>query len=121
MGFRYAKVETDIDLTEARVYRPRRLFGNAGHRQLSCGNADVNQLVQKRVWSQKATSAISPTDCPTRERAGWTGDMGVFIETGLTLMDCYPVVEKWLAECRLNQYRMDAWQTLRRPPAAPAT
>ena len=19
-------------------------------------------------------------------------------------MDCYPVVEKWLAECRLNQY-----------------
>lgn len=30
--------------------------------------------------------------------------MGVFIETGLTLMDCYPVVEKWLAECRLNQY-----------------
>ena len=35
---------------------------------------------------------------------GWTGDMGVFIETGLTLMDCYPVVEKWLAECRLNQY-----------------
>lgn len=30
--------------------------------------------------------------------------MGVFIDTGLTLMDCYPVVEKWLEECRLNQY-----------------
>jgi len=30
--------------------------------------------------------------------------MGVFIETGLTLMDCYPVVAKWLKECRLNQY-----------------
>ena len=73
-------------------------------------------------WSQKSNFCDIPTDCPTRERAGWTGDMGVFIETGLTLMDCYPVVEKWLAECRLNQYRMDAWRTLRRPPAAaPAT
>lgn len=45
-----------------------------------------------------------PTDCPTRERAAWTGDMGVFIHTGLTLMDCYTVVRKWLAECRLAQY-----------------
>ena len=64
----------------------------------------VDQLVKNSVWSQKSNFCDIPTDCPTRERAGWTGDMGVFIETGLTLMDCYPVVEKWLAECRLNQY-----------------
>ena len=103
MGFRYAKVETDIDLTGAAftahaVYSEMPVTGS-----FACGNADVDQLVKNSVWSQKATSAISP---PTvlRERAGWTGDMGVFIETGLTLMDCYPVVEKWLAECRLNQY-----------------
>ena len=69
-----------------------------------CGNADVSQLVKNSVWSQKGNFCDIPIDCPTRERAGWTGDMGVFIETGLTLMDCYPVVEKWLAECRLNQY-----------------
>ncbi len=44
--------------------------------------------------------------------------MRVFIETGLTLMDCYPVVEKWLAECRLNQYPDGLWRTLprRTPP-----
>lgn len=66
----------------------------------ACGNADVDQLVKNSVWSQKGNFCDIPTDCPTRERAGWTGDMGVFIETGLTLMDCYPVVEKWLAECR---------------------
>ena len=29
--------------------------------------------------------------------------MGVLIETALTLMDCYPVVGKWLDECRLDQ------------------
>ena len=46
--------------------------------------------------------------------------MGVFIETGLTLMDCYPVAEKWLAECRLNQYPDGAWRTLPRRTPAPA-
>ena len=104
MGFRYAKVETDADLTGAKftahaVYSDMAVTG-----QFTCGRDDVNQLVQNSVWSQKGNFCDIPTDCPTRERAGWTGDMGVFIETGLTLMDCYPVVEKWLAECRLNQY-----------------
>ena len=104
MGFRYEKVETDIDLTEAEftahaVYSEMPVTGSFG-----CGNADVDQLMKNSVWSQKSNFCDIPTDCPTRERAGWTGDMGVFIETGLTLMDCYPVVEKWLAECRLNQY-----------------
>ena len=104
MGFRYAKVETDIDLTGAEftahaVYSEMPVTGS-----FACGNADVDQLMKNSVWSQKSNFCDIPTDCPTRERAGWTGDMGVFIETGLTLMDCYPVVEKWLAECRLNQY-----------------
>ena len=104
MGFRYAKVETDIDLTDAEftahaVYSEMLQTGT-----FECSNADVNQLVQNSMWSQKGNFCDIPTDCPTRERAGWTGDMGVFIETGLTLMDCYPVVEKWLGECRQNQY-----------------
>ena len=104
MGFRYAKVETDIDLTGAEftahaAYSEMPVTGS-----FACGNADVDQLVKNSVWSQKGNFCDIPTDCPTRERAGWTGDMGVFIETGLTLMECYPVVEKWLAECLLNQY-----------------
>ena len=104
MGFRYAKVKTDIDLTGAEftahaAYSEMPVTGS-----FACGNADVDQLVKNSVWSQKGNFCDIPTDCPTRERAGWTGDMGVFIETGLTLMECYPVVEKWLAECLLNQY-----------------
>lgn len=76
MGFRYAKVETDIDLTGAEftahaVYSEMPVTGSFG-----CGNADVSQLVQNSVWSQKGNFCDIPTDCPTRERAGWTGDMG---------------------------------------------
>lgn len=30
--------------------------------------------------------------------------MGVFAHTGLYLMDAYPVMRKWLAECRVSQF-----------------
>ena len=63
----------------------------------------MNQLVKNSIWSQKGNFCDIPTDCPTRERESWTGDMGVFIESALTLMNCYPVVGKWLDECRLDQ------------------
>lgn len=39
----------------------------------TCGNADVNQLVSNSIWSMKGNFADIPTDCPTRERQGWTG------------------------------------------------
>lgn len=103
-GFRYAKVETEIDLSSASftsiaVYSKMEQLG-----MFECSNADVNQLVKNSIWSQKSNFCDVPTDCPTRERAAWTGDMGVFAETGLFLEDCYPVIRKWLGECRLNQH-----------------
>lgn len=103
-GFRYAKVETDIDLTDAEftaiaVYSDMPELGT-----FECSNEAVNQLVKNSIWSQKSNFCDVPTDCPTRERAAWTGDMGVFAETGITLMDCYPVIRKWLGECRLAQH-----------------
>lgn len=103
-GFRYAKVETEIDLSSARftsiaVYSEMEQSGT-----FACSNEAVNRLVQNCVWSQKSNFCDVPTDCPTRERAAWTGDMGVFVDAGLFLEDCYPVIRKWLAECRLAQY-----------------
>ena len=103
-GFRYAKVETELDLSLASfasiaVYSKMEQLGN-----FECSNEDVNQLVKNSIWSQKSNFCDVPTDCPTRERAAWTGDMGVFVETGIFLEDCYPVIRKWLGECRLNQH-----------------
>lgn len=103
-GFRYAKVETDIDLSSAKftsiaVYSQMEQLGT-----FECSNQDVNQLVHNSIWSQKSNFCDVPTDCPTRERAAWTGDMGVFVDTGIYLADCYPVIRKWLAECRLAQH-----------------
>ena len=119
MGFRYAKVETDADLTDA-VFTAHAVYSDmAVTGAFTCGVEAVNQLVKNSIWSQKGNFCDIPTDCPTRERAGWTGDMGIFIETGLTLMDCYPVVEKWLAECRLNQYPDGRMANIAPPNARP--
>lgn len=103
-GFRYAKIKTDIDLNDAEfnaiaVYSEMEQTGF-----FECGDADVNKLFRNSIWSMKSNFCDIPTDCPTRERAGWTGDAGVFAPTGLMLMDCAPVLRKWLGECRIAQH-----------------
>ncbi len=102
-GFRYAKIETDIDPADAAftaiaVYSEMPQTGF-----FACGNADVNRLFQNSLWSMRSNFCDIPTDCPTRERAGWTGDAGVFAPTAVYLADCLPVLRKWLGECRLAQ------------------
>ena len=47
----------------------------------SCSNERINQFVKNSRWSWKSNSVDIPTDCPTRERAGWGGDINVFSET----------------------------------------
>ena len=102
-GFRYAKVESDMDLTDVEftaiaVYSEMPQTGF-----FTCGNEDVNRLFLNSLWSMRSNFCDIPTDCPTRERAGWTGDAGAFTPTGVYLSDCYPILRKWLAECRLAQ------------------
>lgn len=102
-GFRYAKIETEIDLDGAQFTAIAVYSNMAQTGFFTCGNADVNRLFQNSLWSMRSNFCDIPTDCPTRERAGWTGDAGVFAPTAVYLMDCYPVLRKWLGECRMAQ------------------
>ncbi len=45
-----------------------------------------------------------PTDCPTRERAGWTGDAQLYSKTASLFMNVMPFFEKWLADLAAEQY-----------------
>ncbi len=103
-GFRYALLEGDIEpeqihMEAIAVYSDMRELA-----AFESANPKLNQLFQNAVWSMKSNFCDVPTDCPTRERAAWTGDMGVFAHTGMYLMDSYSVIRKWLGECRLAQY-----------------
>ncbi|MEJ2879843.1 glycoside hydrolase family 78 protein [Pedobacter sp. GR22-6] len=66
-----------------------------------------NELIN-RLWWATNNSYLSnlygyPTDCPQREKNGWTGDGHFAIETGLYNYDGITVYEKWLADHRDEQ------------------
>lgn len=64
-------------------------------------------LIEK-IWTATNNSYLSnlygyPTDCPQREKNGWTGDAHIAIETGLYNFDAITIYEKWLADHRDEQ------------------
>ena len=103
-GFQYVLVETDIPI-DGSEFTAHAVYSDMEETaSFSCDLPLVNQLFRNAMWSQKSNFVDIPTDCPQRERSGWTGDAALYCRTGLTLMDCYPVYARWLAECRADQY-----------------
>ncbi|MCM1026579.1 MAG: glycoside hydrolase family 78 protein [Roseburia sp.] len=104
MGFRYVKVEADFPI-QKEWFRAYALYSDM--RQTSfftCGLEEVNRLFQNAVWSMKGNFVDIPTDCPTREKAGYSGDCQAFVHTAMYLTDCYPVYAKWLREQAAAQF-----------------
>ena len=103
-GFRYAQVIGDIAVnpngfTAIAVYSDMEQTGS-----FTCSNELVNKLVQNTLWSMKGNFLDVPTDCPTRERLGWTGDAQIFFDTGAYLMNTAPFFRKWLRDMTDDQY-----------------
>ncbi|MBN2853055.1 MAG: family 78 glycoside hydrolase catalytic domain [Clostridia bacterium] len=96
-GFRYALVENwpgeinPDDFTAIAIYSDMKETGN-----FTCSNQLINQLVSNTRWSMKSNFIDVPTDCPTRELAGWTGDAQIFCRTSRYLMDSSSFFMKWM-------------------------
>lgn len=104
-GFRYALVEgleliNLDDFSAIAVYSDLEQVGD-----FTCSNELVNQLVRNTRWSMKGNFADVPTDCPTRERAAWTGDAQIFCNTANYLMNAAPFFRKWLQDVADRQTR----------------
>jgi len=72
------------------------------------GKIESDNPVVNKIWSATNQSYLSnlmgyPTDCPQREKNGWTGDAAIACETGLYNFDAITVYEKWLADLRDEQ------------------
>ncbi len=95
-GFRYALLETDVawtpeDFTAIAVYSDLEQTGF-----FESSNALLDRFVQNTIWSSKGNFLDVPTDCPTRERHGWTGDSQIFFDTASYLFDYAPFAAKHL-------------------------
>jgi alpha-L-rhamnosidase len=71
--------------------------------RVSTSNAMINKLWQATNNSYLSNLFGYPTDCPQREKNGWTGDAHIAIETGLYNFDGITIYEKWLADHRDEQ------------------
>lgn len=103
-GFRYVKVEGDIELRteDFSAVAISSKMEDTGF--FECGVPSVNQLFHNAVWSMRSNFVDVPTDCPTREKSGYSGDLVTFVHTAMYLMDCWPVLDHWLAEQAATQF-----------------
>ncbi|MCE5258457.1 MAG: glycoside hydrolase family 78 protein [Chloroflexi bacterium] len=104
-GFRYVKLQgwpakpDPVDFRAVAVYSDMAVTGT-----FECSDKHINQLVRNTLWSMKSNFLDIPTDCPTRERSGWTGDAQIFARTGSFLMETAAFFTKWLRDLALEQY-----------------
>ncbi|MFZ3599318.1 family 78 glycoside hydrolase catalytic domain [Streptomyces sp. BH104] len=103
-GFRYARLERGAvpldpaSLTMRVVHTDLRPTGT-----FTCDHQDLNRLYDVARWSFRGNAVDVPTDCPTRERIGWTGDYQVFAPTAARLYDIHGFSRKWLRSVRDDQ------------------
>ena len=97
-GFQYALIETNVpfepeDFTAIAVYSDIEEVLT-----FESSNELLNKLVDCTRRSAKNNSADVPTDCPTRERHGWTGDSQLFFTTASYLFNYAPFAKKHLRD-----------------------
>ena len=97
-GFRYAEVETDVELLPENIEAIAVYSDMAETGRFESSNELLNRFVEATRWSTKSNSLDIPTDCPTRERHGWTGDAQIFFETASYLFDYAAFSRKYLRD-----------------------
>ncbi len=81
-GFRYIEVAA----TPPRQIESIEVSGKLVHTaveqtgRFSCSNELFNQIHNRTVWAQRGNMSSIPTDCPQREKWGWTGDAHLYCE-----------------------------------------
>ncbi len=102
-GFRYVRVtgigrEQIISARAQVIGTPLRRTGS-----FSCSDEKLTQLQHNIEWSEISNMCSIPTDCPQREKVGWTGDIQVFARTGCFNYDLKNFLERWLDNMRIDQ------------------
>ena len=103
-GFRYVQVtglprEPDLNTLAARVVHTA--FDTVG--SFECSNELLNQIQHNTLWSYISNFHGYPTDCPHREKNGWTGDAHLAAETGLYNFAAASAYTKWMNDFKDEQ------------------
>ncbi len=102
-GFRYIRVKGGDSWDTEQFAALAISTDNKVTGAFSCSNEDMNQLQHNIYWSQRTNNITIPTDCPTREKAGWTGDVVVYGATALFNQEMTAFYKDWLKSIRVEQ------------------
>ena len=69
----------------------------------SCSNETFNKIWNATMQAYRSNLHSIPTDCPQREKNGWTADAHVAIDLGLLGFDGIKFYEKWMNDIIDNQ------------------
>lgn len=103
-GFQYVRVEghpdrlSVDDVTGVVVHTDLRRTG-----WFRCSDDRINRLHEIADWSFRDNACEIPTDCPQRERSGWTGDWQAFQPSAAFLYDVAGFSTKWLRSLAADQ------------------
>ncbi len=103
-GFRYARVSgladplDPDDITAVVIASDIAQTGS-----FTASDARLDRLHQNVVWSQRGNFLSIPTDCPQREKVGWTGDIQAFVGAASNNAQVVPFLSRWLENLRADQ------------------
>lgn len=104
-GFRYVKIISypgKIDKENFTAYVLSSACKRSG--QIETSNEKINKLLENIYNSQESNFISVPTDCPQREKGGWTGDAQIYIPTAIFNMKIDNFMKRWLENMRLDQF-----------------
>jgi alpha-L-rhamnosidase len=104
-GFRYVEVtglDGDLDPDDVEGVVLSSALAETG--TFECSDTRLEQLHRNVRWSMRSNFTDTPTDCPTRERSGWTGDIQVFTPTAAVLSDVQAYLRRYLRILAMEQF-----------------
>ncbi|HMF31048.1 MAG TPA: family 78 glycoside hydrolase catalytic domain, partial [Candidatus Lokiarchaeia archaeon] len=106
-GFRYVKIESPHIALFPENFQGWAIYSQMPIKSLfECSNSLLNRFHQNVTWSQRSNFVEIPTDCPHREKMGWTGDIQIYTPTAGLNMQIGGFITKWLLDLASEQ-RLD--------------
>ena len=104
-GYQYVEVTTEPEIDLSQIELEGIFFSTGSEKagSFKCSNELFNKLYDATMNSYLSNFQSIPTDCPHREKNGWTGDAHMSSELGMWNFNSIMAYRKWLQDLRDEQ------------------
>lgn len=95
-GFRFVEIEGECEIIKIKSVFVHQAVDKIS--EFNCSNELLNKISRCGDYSVWSNMFYNLTDCPTREKLGWTNDALASAEQILMNYDSLPLFEKWLCD-----------------------